>query len=139
MSTEQPRRSRWFIILMGLLALFQGGAAVRVLHIALDLTAQISLSLPLEFVVSLLWTAAAALAVRGLWLRKPGAERHARAVLVGFVGYSLLRLILFAQASYDRGRLPFLLIVGGLLCASLVMPWLLRHVNAYRALNGDES
>jgi hypothetical protein len=139
MSTEQPRRSRWFIILMGLLALFQGGAAIRVLHIAPDLIAQTALSLPLEFVVSLLWTGTAALTVRALWLRRPGAEWRARTVLIGFTGYSLLRLLLFAQASYDRGRLPFLLVVSGLLCASLVVPWLLRHVYAYRALNGDES
>ncbi|MBL8154766.1 MAG: hypothetical protein JNM70_11335 [Anaerolineae bacterium] len=139
MSTEQPRRSRWFIMLMGFLALFQGGAAVRVLHIAPDLAAQITLSLALEFVVSLLWTGTAALTARALWLRRAAAGRQARAVLIGFVGYSLLRLILFAQAPYDRGRLPFLLVVGGLLCASLVVPWLLRHVYAYRALNGDES
>lgn len=133
MNTEQPRRSRWFITLMGLLALFQGGAALRVLHIAPDLTAQIALSLPLEFVVSLLWTGTAALTARALWLRRPAAERQARALLAGFVGYSLLRLILFAQADYDRGRLPFLLVISGLLCTSLIIPWLLRHVYAYRA------
>ena len=47
--------------------------------------------------------------------RNGHAVRYTAWLFVLFILYSLLRLMIFAQADYDRGRLPFLVIVAALM------------------------
>jgi hypothetical protein len=106
------RRPRWLIILTLLLSIFQIGSATRVLQIPADVAAQIHLILPLEFIASAVWAILAALVMVGLFQRWQRAQLYATILLVAFTLYSLVRLALFAQADYDRERLPFLFAVG---------------------------
>jgi hypothetical protein len=97
------------IALTILLALFQAGAALRALQTPLEIAAQVSLPLALEAVLSALWAAAFGVMTVRLWKHKPGTNERAVWLIGGFIGYSVLRLALFARADYDRQRLPFLL------------------------------
>lgn len=106
-----PRRSRLLLVLIAFLVIFQAGAALRIVQLPGGLAAQISLRPPLEFTASVLWAILAVLVFRLLWIRRPNANIHALSLLVVFSIYSLLRLLLFAQADYDRRRLGFLTIV----------------------------
>jgi hypothetical protein len=75
----------------------------------------VSLSAPLEFVASLLWAGGFALLT---------ARRRARPIwlaLIGFTAYSTARIVIFARADYDRGRVPLLLIVIGLIMIVLTL------------------
>ncbi len=123
--------------LLGILLLFQISAAVRALQVPSELAAQISLPMPLQFVAGMLWAVAALVVVAGLWQRKPGSGRTAGWLLVGFSIYSLLRLLLFTQADYDRGRLPFLIVLTVII---LLLPviGLIRRTRA-RLLDGEPS
>lgn len=74
-----------------------------------------SLSAPLEFVVSLLWAGVFALL---------GWQRRARPIwlaMIGFAAYSAARIVIFARADYDRGRVSLLLIVVGLIMIVLTL------------------
>jgi hypothetical protein len=130
-----PRRHWWLLVLMCLLAVFQANAALRVLSVPDTLAAQINLPLPLQFVVGALWALVSLTVGTMLWRRKPGAARLAVWLCFAFSIYSLLRLFLFTQADYDRGRLPFLVVLTVLI---LFLPavWLIRHARA-RLPDGD--
>jgi hypothetical protein len=43
---------------------------------------------------------------------KPRALQYAAWLVIGFVTYSLARLLIFVRADYDQQRLPFLLIAA---------------------------
>jgi hypothetical protein len=116
-----PRRSRGLLLLTGLLAVFQAGAAFQVLRIPGELAAQISIPLPLEFITSGLWACLAAIVTIGLWQRRRGVEKKAVGLLIAFMIYSLLRLIVFARADYDRGRLVFLTLLLIVITAYIVI------------------
>jgi hypothetical protein len=117
--TRTRKRARILILLTALLACVQLGAAVRALQVPDELASKISLPLPLEFVASLLWALIALGVTVLLWRRERRGRLYAAWLAVGFSIYSLLRLLLFSQADYDRGRFPFLLIVIALL---LILP-----------------
>jgi hypothetical protein len=98
-------------LIAALVAFHQAVNAVR----ALRLTPDVSLSAPLEFVASLLWAGMFAL----LALR-----RRARPIwlaLIAFAVYSAARIVIFARADYDRGRVPVLLIIIGLIMIVLTL------------------
>ncbi len=98
---------------MILLALVQVGAAVRALTLPPDLATQISLLPALEFLVAGMW--AGVFAFQAWLLMRSADKRRARrrtVVMLGaFVVYTVARLAVFAQADYDRNRLPFLLLL----------------------------
>lgn len=122
MSYEQynpPKRKHWLIVITMGLALFQAGAAVRVLRLPAEIAAQTNLALPLEIAVSLFWAAFAVVVCRRLWQRRADAVRKAGWLTGTFSLYSVARLVIYAQADYDRGRLPFLAL--GLACIFLVL------------------
>jgi len=118
------------ILLTALLALFQIGAAVRALQIPDALAAKISLPVPLEFIASLLWALLALTVLVTLWQRERRARLFTVWLAVGFSIYSLIRLLLFSQADYDRGRFPFLLIVIAVL---LILP--AAYIVRFRRMN----
>jgi len=118
-SNDAGKRSRILMVLTALLALVQFGAALRALSVPDELAARISLPVPLDFVAGLLWALLSLMALALLWRRERRARLYAAWLAVGFSTYSLLRLLLFSQAEYDRGRFPFLLVIIALL---LILP-----------------
>lgn len=122
-ATPQPtrtrKRARLLIMLTLLLAVVQVGAAVRAMQVPDEVAAKISLPLPLEAITSLLWALLSLGVFALLWRRERRARLYAAWLAVGFSIYSLIRLLLFSQADYDRGRFPFLLVVIAVL---LILP-----------------
>ena len=53
------------------------------------------------------------------------------------MGYSGLRIIAFAEADYDRQRLPFLIIVFSIVCGLLILPKLTRLL--HKPTKGENS
>ncbi len=98
-------------LLVGL-ALQQSVSALRVLQLPAALAAQVGLLPPLEFVAGGAWLLLAAAAALGLAVQRRHAVRYAAIVFGSFTLYTLLRLMLFARADYDRQRLPFALLAA---------------------------
>lgn len=96
-----------FLICMAL-ALAQGIWAVRVLSLDTALQAQISLHPPFEFLTGTAWAVVFGSAAWRVARRRPFALRFALISMGGFALFSALRLLIWAQADYDRHRLPFL-------------------------------
>lgn len=105
------RRLYWLMTLLGILLLFQLSAAARALQVPPELAVQVSLPMPLQFVAGILWAVASLVILVRLWQRRPGSAQIAGWLIIAFCIYSLLRLLLFTQADYDRGRLPFLMVL----------------------------
>jgi hypothetical protein len=113
----------WLLALLTtLLAVVTLGMAVQAVTLPPELAAQISLLLPLEIVAGTLWACVFAWAMWRLICGKSGAVSLALGSILAFVTYSAVRLLIFARADYDRGRLPFLWVTLGLilLAATLV-------------------
>lgn len=131
MAQTSPRQPRRLILLTAFLALLQLGAAIRTLRVPADLAGQISLPLPLEFVASGFWALLFALCTLNLIRLEKHAQRHTFRALIGFILYSVVRLLLFAQADYDQQRLPFLFITTAIMLL-ITVAYLLR-----RSTNGE--
>jgi hypothetical protein len=113
----------WLLALLtGLLAVVAAGLAVRAVTLPSELAAQVSLVSPLEVIAGALWAGAFAWAAWRLLRGKRGVVSLALGLILAFVTYSAVRLLIFARADYDRGRLPFLWVTLGLilLAAGLV-------------------
>jgi hypothetical protein len=104
--------SCWLAAITGSLAIIEIGAAIHVLYIAPGPAEQISLSIPLEFATSVAWGVLSAIVTFTLVRRKPRALRYATWLVIGFIGYSLARLLIFVRADYDQQRLPFLFVAA---------------------------
>jgi hypothetical protein len=100
------------------------------------LAARVNLPFPLEFIASLLWGLAALGVFALLWMRRREARLYAAWLAIGFSIYSLLRLLLFSQADYDRGRFPFLLVVIAVLLFAPVA-YLVHHKRTHLSRDGD--
>lgn len=107
----KSRRSRWLTGLAALLAIFQASAAWRALNITDELRALVSLPTAPEFATGAAWALIWLLAAINLWRGRARARFYTACAGVGFAFYSLGRLAIFAQADYDRQRLPFLTII----------------------------
>ncbi len=118
--SSSPRRERGLIVVAALLALIQASAAWRALHVHDALAAQVSLLPGLEAAAGAGWALAAAWVTVMLLRRRPRARWYATGLLAGFALYSLGRLAVFAQADYDRQRLPFLAVATVAVLAVLV-------------------
>jgi hypothetical protein len=110
-----PRRPRWLILLTALLALFQVGAVVNALRLPPDLVAQLSINPAVDAVAGVIWALLAVILCIRLIQRRVEAGRAAAWLLASFGVYTVIRLVIFTQADYDLGRLPFLLVVSALL------------------------
>ncbi|MCA9910704.1 MAG: hypothetical protein KC519_18740 [Anaerolineae bacterium] len=118
------RRVRLFMLALALM-LLNVGMVVTALQLPPDLVAQTSLLPVLEIVSGVFWAAVFAYAAVRLWQRRPNADRVLGWALTVWIGYSLVRLTVFARADYDRGRLPFLWAAGLVGCVLIVI-FLLR-------------
>jgi hypothetical protein len=128
-SSRLNRRPRVSIALAAALTLINAGAALTAAQRPGELAAQVSLSAPFEVITGALWACGFAwLGVR-LWRR----ERRARPVfgwaLIAWIGYSLVRVHVFARADYDRERLPFLFAAGVIACL-LILFFVIRPRHA---------
>lgn len=99
---------RLVLIACLLIGLAQAGWTIRVLSIDSALRDQLSLRPPFEFLMGIAWAAAFGAAVYRVARHRPFALRFAQLMLGGFAAYSAVRLLIWAQADYDRHRLPFL-------------------------------
>ena len=88
--------------------LVQFGALHNLATIPPEIVPQLGLILPLEGALTLAWALIFAWLAVTLWL---GAQtRRLGQALALYAVVSVMRLLLFARADYDRGRLPFLLL-----------------------------
>ncbi|NDJ62841.1 MAG: hypothetical protein GYB67_17095 [Chloroflexi bacterium] len=118
--TQPTRLLRLLTLLSGTLAIIQAISALRAVQVFATVDVQTSLLPPLEFVAGGLWAGVFALVSRRLLQQQARAVRAALQTLTVFVIYSTLRLYLFAQADYDRARLPFLLVTAALIAGIVV-------------------
>ena len=128
-------RERQLMVVTAVLAIIEFGAAYRALNLPADLT--ISLSRPFEAIAALAWALLLTAATwRVAWFR----ERNLRTgvyVLVGFIVYSLARLLVFTRADYDHNRLRFLTVLTILVLIAAVV-YLMRPI-VRRALLTENS
>jgi hypothetical protein len=114
-----------FLILPCLiLALFQILTAFQVLQLPGAVASALSIPVIVQIGLSAGWALLFFIAARSLYSRHPRSVRRAVGLISGFMLYSLLRLVIFARADYDRARLPFLIIATVLLLAFPVL-WLI--------------
>ena len=73
----------------------------------------------IEAGISLIWGVVFVILVLGLLQRRLWAGRWVSWLIVGFISYKAIYIVLFAQADYDRGRVPFLLVMTSLI---LIIP-----------------
>ena len=126
----------FFLILLGL---HQITSAVTVLQQAdIDILRQAMQPLPaLQVVLSLVWTVVSSVGLLRLWRRSPWASVQAVGILLAFAAYSLLRLLLWARADYDRSRGPLWGVLLGMIgVASLTLYWRTRS-NSGMGMNGE--
>ncbi|NWF68148.1 MAG: hypothetical protein HXY40_03600 [Chloroflexi bacterium] len=120
-SPPRPGCFRPLTLLTTLLCLFQAGAALRAITTPPALAAQVALPLGLEFVAGVLWALLFAYAC-GALLRRTQRAAPDTILLIGvFIMYSVARLLFFAQADYDRQRLPFAVAAGILILSALFL------------------
>jgi cytochrome c oxidase subunit IV len=115
MTNTDHSPARWLALLTGLLALIQAGAVSRALQAPPEVSALASVPMPLEAVASVVWGLLFVWVTIQLLRRYPDAQRHAAWVLIGWIVYSLARLVMFVRADYDQQRLPFLIIIASMI------------------------
>ncbi len=130
--------TRWLIVLTGLLALCQAGAALRALQTPPDLITQVSLVMPLEFIASTFWAILAAWTTAALIRHRRYGVQSAARLLIGFSVYSVARLLIFTRADYERQRLPFLLVMTLLLLTVPILIALRPAANPMENIHGRE-
>ncbi|MFN8564152.1 MAG: hypothetical protein U0703_21615 [Anaerolineae bacterium] len=120
-------RERQLMVVTAALAIIQFGAAYRAMTLPSDLARQVSLLPELEFVAALAWAVLLSAATyRVAWYRVRNL-RTGVYVLVGFVVYSVARLLVFTRADYDHNRLRFLTVLTILVLIAAVV-YLMRPV-----------
>lgn len=121
-------RGRWTRFLLaaalGALTLVQLTALVRALQTPSDLAALLTLPSGVAAIGAGVW-ACLLCAAAIFTLRAPleRARRWGLTALLGFAAYSIARLAIFAQADYDRGRIPFLLALLLVLALPVLLMW----------------
>jgi hypothetical protein len=117
------------------LALFQAGAALRTLRLPPELAAGVSVPGTLALAGAGAWALIFALLTVTLWRLRPRAVRQTAWALIAFAAYSAARLAVYAQADYDRQRLPVALLALAV-CAAVPALYLLRRPSN-QPINGD--
>ena len=112
-----PDASPRHALLALLMLLVQLASLQQLTRIPPEIAAQLSLMLPLERALTLAWALIFAWLAVTLW--RGAQTRRLWQALAFYAVISVMRLLLFARADYDRGRLPFLLFA--LLLAAFVL------------------
>ena len=104
---------RWLTVILGLLVLVQVGNIVYLLQLSPGLAQTLSLSSPMAILLAGLWTGLFVWGVMGLI--RTNALNRALMIVIGFIVHSVARLAIFADADYDRERVPFLVVGSALI------------------------
>lgn len=131
------KRPLWLISFTCFMMLYQIFWLIRVLQLQEKLKEQISLSIPLEIIISVSIVTFFTYGLRALILSREWAMRYTIRVFYFQVGYSGLRLIAFSEADYDRQRLPFLIIIFSIVCGLWALPKIYRHI--HKSIEGENS
>lgn len=129
---DSPRYSRWLILLTTLLALYQASAALWVLALPPTVTARLSWPPLAALSLAVVWALIFTVLTYNLLRSRPRTGVYLALALVGFLAYHAARLLLFAEADYDRQRLPFVLVGTSALIVLPLAYWLRR------TLQGDD-
>jgi hypothetical protein len=127
--TNSNRAPWWFTGLIIGLMLIQVGGMVRWLWLSSDVARALSLPSSVDAVGQLVWSLLLAWAVWSLIRGAPLAANRSIWLLIVFIIYSVLRLLAFSQADYDRQRYPLLL-------ALALIPFVSTILLCFRAVWG---
>jgi len=130
-TSEQPptsKRPRWLIAIALILAIYQAVATVNGLQQAvmpgLDLVGVGVVTV----VAGAVWAVLFCTTAYRMFRHGGRSQRLFYGLLIAFMIYNLLRVTLFAQADYDRQRLPFLILLTAFVCS--IPLWKLLHPGA---------
>ncbi len=123
--SSPPKPGCWSL-LAGFLLVFQIIQALFVLQLPERVQEATVFPVELQVLLALLWASLFASALVTLAKDKGSALRYTQLLVSVFILYSLLRLVVFAQADYDRSRLTFLAGLTVCLLAVSIITWL-RH------------
>ncbi len=129
-------RERQLMVITAVAAAIEFGATYHALYPLENATT--SLIQSLEAIAALVW---ALLLTAATWSVAYFKERNLRTsvfVLVGFIVYSLVRLLVFTRADYDHNRLRFLTVVTILILIAAVV-YLMRPVVRRTQFPGEKS
>ena len=132
----EQKRSLWFISFACFMMLYQIVWLISVLQIPDNLKATIRLSVPLEIIASIAIVTFITYGIRALIVRKTWAISYTMGAIIIQIGYALFRLIVFAEADYDRQRLPFLVLLFSVVCGLWLLPKVFRHI--HQSTKGEE-
>lgn len=122
MSTESKsplRRARWLIAALVGLAAIQLGMIVRLLQLPESIVEISALPIIAQIIINGVWIMAFSWAIIDLWRGHVESVKRALLLLIVFMIYSVLRLLIFAQADYDDQRLPFLIVITTVIVVSI--------------------
>lgn len=130
------KRPVWLIIVACFMMLYQIVWLIQVLQLPDNLKNIVRLSVPLEIIASILIVTFITYGIRALIGKKPWAISYTMGVMMIQLGYVLFRLIAFADADYDRQRLPFLVLLFTVVCGLWMLPKILKHI--HQSTKGEE-
>lgn len=105
------RRPGCQMILLIILVLFQIISALHVLQLPESIRTVVQFAPWLQAVLAFVWVLCFSVAIVAHLRRDQRATQWGNVLIIGFFGYSLLRLIIGASADYDRQRLPLLIAI----------------------------
>ena len=132
----EQKRPVWLIIAACFMMLYQIVWLIRVLQLPDNLKNTIRLSVPLEIIASILIVTFITYGIRALILKKQWSISYTMGAIMIQIGYALFRLVAFADADYDRQRLPFLVILYTVVCGLWMLPKLLKYI--HQSTKGEE-
>ena len=95
----------WLILYQSAIVLFHILSVWNVLNLADDVSQRLTIPLPIELVMSLIWAGLFAWGIIALIRHKSYAIRYTGWMTVGWLMYCWLRVAIFARADYDQQRL----------------------------------
>ncbi len=125
----RSRLQRWLFALAIFLAAHQIFSFVLVLNRSEGMIRLTSLNAPFESIASLVWGLTWARTGWALRSNRPKSIQWALWLTLAFVAYRIAHVAIFARADYDRGRLPFLILL--LTISSFITGYLLRQYNTH--------
>ena len=127
---RRPPFTRILICILVILCVVQVGAVIRVISLPAQIAALVHFFPVFEVVAGLIWAGAFAWMAWRLIRASRCARVRAAMLITGFALYSVVRLVVFAQADYDRARLPFLgILVILLIFLVICIPLIARFIS----------
>jgi len=122
-----PNQPKWLLLLLLMLFAYHVVDVIRTVQLPPEIAAATTLPIPLRLMTGVTWAGLSGWSMLRVVRGHSNANQHARYLLVGFVLYTIARLIVFTQAEYDRQRLPFVLVSLAFLMVLFVVVRLLRN------------